>query len=178
MQTVDDVLNAVSVTFGYSVDDLLGDSRSKPIVMARQTAMFVCRAFLNMSYPEIGKALGRDHSTVMHGCKKIEDFLKTHPDVESHLNTAIGKASKKAKGPLTKIHVNQHVIKANAKNGTSEPPLTVKQGKTNTYGKRVEILDSDGNVVAAVVYHPDDPLSCGARVWIETRNEVLIHDDV
>lgn len=74
----------------------------------------------------------------------------------------------------TIIHVNQHVIKANKKNGEENPVLTCKTYKENIYAKELEILDEIGNVVAKVVYSPDKPLSCGARVWIETHHEVRV----
>ena len=69
----------------------------------------------------------------------------------------------------TIIHVNQHIVKANAKNGTTDPVLTVKTYKKNTYAHEVEIKGE-----SKVVYSPDKPLSCGARVWIETQAEVVI----
>lgn len=69
----------------------------------------------------------------------------------------------------TIIHVNQHVIKANAKNGTNDPVLTVKTYKSNIYAHTVEILGP-----SKIVYSTDKPLSCGARVWIETEAEVVI----
>ena len=62
-----------------------------------------------------------------------------------------------------------HKIRANKKHGTNEPVITVKTYKSNTYGHEVEIL---GN--SKVVYSPDKPLSCGARVWIETDSEVMV----
>ena len=62
-----------------------------------------------------------------------------------------------------------HKIRANKKHGTNEPVITVKTYKTNTYGHEVEILGD-----SKVVYSPDKPLSCGARVWIETDAEVKI----
>ncbi|MNE36369.1 hypothetical protein D3C80_1301770 [compost metagenome] len=68
----------------------------------------------------------------------------------------------------TVIHVNQHVIKSNAKNGENNPTLTVKTYKENRYAHEVEI-----NGPSRVVYSPDKPLSCGARVWIETEAEVI-----
>ena len=68
-----------------------------------------------------------------------------------------------------KIHINMHKIRANKKNGTNEPVITVKTYKSNTYGHEVEILGS-----SKVIYSPDKPLSCGARVWIETDSEVMI----
>ena len=67
------------------------------------------------------------------------------------------------------IHVNNHVIKRNAKTGEREPTLTVKQGKNNTYAHSVDILGP-----SKVVYSPDKPLSCGAKVWIETTALVVL----
>ena len=69
----------------------------------------------------------------------------------------------------TIVHVNQHVIRSNAKNGTDEPVLTVKRGRSNVYAHEVEITGP-----ARVVYSAQKPLSCGARVWIETQNDVVI----
>jgi hypothetical protein len=71
----------------------------------------------------------------------------------------------------TRIHVNQHVIRRNAKTGGDEPVLTVKQGRKNTYAHEVEILGP-----SRVVYSPEKPLSCGAKVWVETESEVVFVD--
>ncbi len=67
----------------------------------------------------------------------------------------------------TIIHVNQHVIKANRKNGVCAPVLTVKNYKATHYAHEVSI---DGP--ARIVYAPDKPLKCGAHVWIETQSRV------
>jgi len=69
----------------------------------------------------------------------------------------------------TIVHVNQHVIRKNLKEGTADPVLTVKTYKDNVYAHRVKINGS-----SEVVYSPNKPLSCGARVWIETEGEVEI----
>lgn len=69
-----------------------------------------------------------------------------------------------------RIHVNQHKIKANKKYGTNEPVITVKTYRSNTYGHSVEIHGP-----SKVVYSPDKPLSCGARVWIETEGDVSVY---
>lgn len=74
----------------------------------------------------------------------------------------------------TIIHVNQHVVKSNSKKNEREPVLTCKTYKENKYASEVEILDKNGEVVAKVIYSPDKPLSCGAKVWIETDNEINI----
>lgn len=68
----------------------------------------------------------------------------------------------------TIVHVNQHVIKANSKSGEKNPVLTVKTYKDNTYAHEVEITGP-----CKVIYSPDKPLSCGAKVWIETQSEVI-----
>jgi len=69
------------------------------------------------------------------------------------------------------IHVNQHKIRKNHKTGSREPVITIKTYKSNTYGFEVDIQGP-----CKVVYRPDKPLSCGARVWIETESEVNIDD--
>ena len=68
---------------------------------------------------------------------------------------------------LTRVHINQHIIRSNCKNNEQNPVITVKRGKTNVYAKSVKI---DGP--CRVVYSPDKPLSCGAKVWIETEAPV------
>jgi len=70
---------------------------------------------------------------------------------------------------IKRIHVNQHRIKANKKHNLNDPVITVKTSKSNTYGHEVVI-----NGPRKVIYSPDKPLSCGARVWIETESEVKI----
>jgi hypothetical protein len=72
------------------------------------------------------------------------------------------------------IHINQHNIKANAK-GADLPVITCKTYKDNVYANGVEIYGNDGEVVAKVIYSPDKPLSCGAKVWIETFNQIKIN---
>ena len=68
---------------------------------------------------------------------------------------------------LKRIHVNMHIIRRNHKTGEREPVLTVKTSKSNDYAHEVVI-----NGPSKVVYSPDKPLSCGAKVWIETTAEV------
>jgi len=72
----------------------------------------------------------------------------------------------------TVIHVNQHVIKSNAKKNEREPVLTCKTYKANDYAHEVLIYGQDDKIAAKVIYSPDKPLSCGAKVWIETQNKV------
>tara|TARA_R100001510_G_C7559270_1_gene139946 strand:- start:38 stop:277 length:240 start_codon:yes stop_codon:yes gene_type:complete len=68
-----------------------------------------------------------------------------------------------------RIHINQHKIRSNKKNGTKEPVITVKTSKSNDYAHEVKIEGP-----SRVVYSPDKPLPCGARVWIETEEKVVL----
>ena len=65
---------------------------------------------------------------------------------------------------IKRIHVNQHIIKSNAKNGKCEPALAVKTTRANKKCHEVIIHGK-----SRVIYSPNKPLSCGARVWIETH---------
>ena len=71
-----------------------------------------------------------------------------------------------------RVHINKHRIAQNVKNGTNEPCITVKTYKSNNYGHRVGITGG-----CEVVQRMDKPLSCGARVWIETDGVVCLYDD-
>ena len=73
----DFIKETVAKYFSINKDDLSGNKRSNDIAFPRQIAMYLCRDIANMSYPQIGIDFGgRDHSTVMHGCKKIEKEIK------------------------------------------------------------------------------------------------------
>ena len=69
----------------------------------------------------------------------------------------------------TRIHVNQHNIRRNRKEGLNDPVITCKTYKSNEYGHEVNIQGP-----SRVVYSPDKPLSCGAVLWIETDSDVVV----
>ena len=78
------------------------------------------------------------------------------------------------------IHVNQHKIKSNHKTGNREPVLTVKTHKkkksgasyNKTYSQNDYCHEAYIDGPCRVIYSPDKPLPCGARVWIETEEDV------
>ena len=72
-----------------------------------------------------------------------------------------------------RIHINMHVIRKNNKTGERNPVITCKTSKSNTYGQKVRIHGE-----SEVIYSPDKPLSCGARVWIETNASVIVDDKI
>jgi hypothetical protein len=83
---------------------------------------------------------------------------------------------KKKRKKKTVIHVNQQHIRQNIKLPPEEkkPVITVKTYNTNEYGNVAIIYDKEGNEVARVVNGQEHPLSCGARVWIETTYPVKV----
>ena len=73
----DFIKETVAKYFSINKDDLAGNKRSNDIAFPRQIAIYLCREIANMSFPQIGVDFGgRDHSTVMHACKKIEKEVK------------------------------------------------------------------------------------------------------
>ncbi len=70
------ILNSICTYYKIGKDDLCSKSRKKEIVKSRQIAMYLCRELTNSSLPEIGRLLGgKDHSTALHGIKKIENNI-------------------------------------------------------------------------------------------------------
>jgi chromosomal replication initiator protein len=70
------IMAATANYFGVSLDDLMGASRSRVLVNARQIAMYLCRELTDLSLPKIGQQFGgRDHTTVMHAERKVRDLI-------------------------------------------------------------------------------------------------------
>lgn len=77
----DAVIDAASRVYRVPADKITAASRSRPHVDARQAAMYVLRTETGMSYPDIGHAFRRDHSTVVHAVRKVERMLGERDDV-------------------------------------------------------------------------------------------------
>ena len=74
----DDVLHAVSRTFGVSEERLLGRERTREVALPRQIAMYLMREEGGASLPQIGDFIGgRDHTTVLYACDKVNDLMET-----------------------------------------------------------------------------------------------------
>jgi chromosomal replication initiator protein len=70
------IMAQTATYYGLSIEDLCGSSRSRTLVTARQIAMYLCRELTNLSLPKIGQQFGgRDHTTVIHACKKISSLM-------------------------------------------------------------------------------------------------------
>ncbi|MDO5562149.1 MAG: chromosomal replication initiator protein DnaA [Synergistaceae bacterium] len=82
----------VAETFGISIEDLLSQNRSADLALARQVAMYIARNKTNESLQQIGYAFNKkDHTTVIHACKKIEDLLKKDLRVRSFVDNIVNK---------------------------------------------------------------------------------------
>ena len=75
--TPKDILNATSEMFDFTIEELCGPSRRRPLVTARQISMYVFRQLTDFSYPAIAREFGgRDHTTVIHAVDKISGLMK------------------------------------------------------------------------------------------------------
>ncbi len=84
------ILDATSELFGFSVEDLCGHSRRRPLVIARQVSMYVFREVTDFSYPAIAKEFGgRDHTTVIHAVEKIANLMKQQRPVYDQVTELI-----------------------------------------------------------------------------------------
>jgi chromosomal replication initiator protein len=84
--TIDGIQRVVADYFSLTPADLKGKKRTKAIAFPRQVAMYVSRTLTNCSTTEVGLEFGgRDHTTVMHGCQRITERLKTDATLEPTL---------------------------------------------------------------------------------------------
>ena len=81
--TIEGIKKTVAQHYNIRVSDLNSPSRTRSIARPRQIAMSLAKELTNHSYPEIGENFGgRDHTTVMHACKKVKELRYTDPQIE------------------------------------------------------------------------------------------------
>jgi chromosomal replication initiator protein len=84
------ILDATAAAFGFSVEDLCGTSRRRPLVTARQVGMYVFREVTDLSYPAIAREFGgRDHTTVIHAVDKISRLMRENRTIFEQVNDLI-----------------------------------------------------------------------------------------
>ena len=93
------ILDETAKMFGWTVEELCGKSRRRPLVMARQIGMYVFRELTDYSYPKIAEEFGgRDHTTVMHACEKIRNQMAERRVVFDQVNELINRIKHGASG--------------------------------------------------------------------------------
>jgi len=81
-RTDEELLAEIADHLGFSVAELRGSSRQRPLVLARQMAMYAFRQLTENSFPSIAKLFGgRDHTTVMHACTKVQTLMAERQSV-------------------------------------------------------------------------------------------------
>ncbi len=86
------ILETTAASYGFSVDALCGPSRTRPLVTARQVAMYLTRELTDYSYPAIGRIFGkRDHTTVIHAVDKIAGQMQERRQIYEQVTELIQK---------------------------------------------------------------------------------------
>ena len=81
------VIEQIAGFYDLQVDEITGPKRDKDIVTPRQICMYLMREELALSYPKIAQSLGgRDHTTIMHGCHKIEKEIDINEHIRQEIN--------------------------------------------------------------------------------------------
>ncbi len=89
--TIENIQRTVADYYGLRLNDLLSQRRSRSIARPRQIAMFLAKELTSHSLPEIGASFGRDHTTVMHACRKVIELKEEDNRVEEDLRHLIRK---------------------------------------------------------------------------------------
>ncbi len=88
--TIENIQKTVADYYKIKVAEMYSQKRSRNLARPRQTAMALARDLTNSSFPEIGDAFGgRDHTTVMHACKKIDQLKSTDPILAKEYNVLL-----------------------------------------------------------------------------------------
>ena len=86
--TVDDIQRAVAEHYGLKKEDLLSERRTRSVARPRQTAMYLAKQLTTRSYPDIGRRFGgRDHTTVLHAVRRIEELKAQDPGIAQDVET-------------------------------------------------------------------------------------------
>lgn len=93
---VNTIIEVVAEQYKMAVDDILGKKRNKEIVMPRQVAMYLAREMGGMSYPDIGRAFGRDYTTVIHSYEKIKTEVKRDSNLKNTISDIRSRAHARA----------------------------------------------------------------------------------
>ena len=84
--TIDTIIKTTADNFNISPEEVLSKKRTQNIALTRQVAMYLCRMLTDLSLPKIGEEFGgRDHTTVLHAFKKIDNLISDNSDFKNRL---------------------------------------------------------------------------------------------
>jgi chromosomal replication initiator protein len=85
--TIEEIQRKVSEHFNIRLADMIGPKRVRTIARPRQVAMYLAKTMTTRSLPEIGRRFGgRDHTTIMHGIRKVEELMSTDSQLAEDIN--------------------------------------------------------------------------------------------
>ena len=97
------ILGACAVFYGVPVSSLFADRRTQVVVKARHIAMYLAKELTPRSLPDIGRRMGgKDHTTVLHGVRKIAALIKRDPDLAAEVATIRARIVGQTEGGETK----------------------------------------------------------------------------
>lgn len=76
---ISDVRKTVGRYYDVPCAEMLGPKRNRHYARPRQLAMYFARVYTGQSFPAIGRHFNRDHTTVIHACKRVESLIEDHP---------------------------------------------------------------------------------------------------
>ena len=92
------IMGQTASFFGFTIEQLRSTNRTRPVVEARQIAMYLCRELTDLSLPKIGDAFGgRDHTTVMHANKKIAGLMAERRETYNQVTELTNRIKRKAR---------------------------------------------------------------------------------
>lgn len=86
---INKIISTVSTYYGVTVDEIKSNKRTDAVANARHIAIYIIRRLTDKSYKEIGAIFGRDHSTVMSSCDRVETNIKTMIKTDSDIKKLI-----------------------------------------------------------------------------------------
>ena len=93
--SMDLIKNAISSYYGVPPELLVGKRRTRPVVHARQVAMYLCRDMTNVTLAAIGDSFGgRNHATVLHACRKVEAMIKEKKQILQEISELTARINK------------------------------------------------------------------------------------
>ena len=86
--TAEMIMQSVSDYYNVTLGEMIGPTRKREITIPRQVAIYLTREMTGMSLPQIGNVFGgRDHTTIMHSCKVMENTVREDPGMKSLVNS-------------------------------------------------------------------------------------------
>lgn len=97
------ILATTARYYGVPARALLGHRRTRRLVEPRHVAMYLARELLDMSYPALGRQLGRDHSSVQHACRRVAEQVETNLAIHDRVEHLRAVLSGETSGNVTQV---------------------------------------------------------------------------